>query len=62
MIHTLHYAAKKENLKIFKIKEEVFKSPDPLKVLCAETFHQETLLHICCIHKMFKFADIFTKI
>ena len=49
--NAFHYAAKGGNLMVFKMIEEALKSSDPLEVLCEETFYQETVLHICCIHK-----------
>nr|XP_022300197.1 uncharacterized protein LOC111108529 [Crassostrea virginica] len=49
--NALHSAAKGGNLKVFKIIDEAFKSSDPMEVFRKETFYQETVLHICCIHK-----------
>ncbi|XP_078339593.1 uncharacterized protein LOC111107389 [Crassostrea virginica] len=49
--NALHYAAKGGNLKVFKMIEETLKSSDPLEHFLEETDYQETVLHICCIHK-----------
>ena len=52
--NALHYAAKGGNLKVFKMIEESLKSSDPLENFRKETFYNETVLHICCIHKNVK--------